>query len=462
MPLNINNLTAGTPVAFNAQTSVHRMVFDSATVAFQIVNNTTGIVTVLEENSDSFICQVDPGATAFGLMQNAILVEAQYPGPVILTPYTWIPVSSGNANTWTAQNIFKSPSATVAGGVFQSSGTVSAISAGYGGSNLVAQFIAEESSVFPYTLYEATGNSQGHILAFRQSRGTYASRTATQSGDLLGQLNFGGHNGTALVDNKARIQTTATETYTAGANGTNLQFFTTAAGASTPTLSLTLIGGFALFTGQVVGTDFQLSNSAGNTRTIFFRTSSSTRWTLVANSTAESGGNAGSNFEISRWSDTQAFQGHIIQATRSTGDITFNSGGGTSTFTNDVIAPFVQVNRPAGNVRPILYRSGGSTRWAMQATATAESGSNVGSDWALDAHTDAGAYNFTALTISRSGGNAVFYNLLTAPQLRISLSNAPASATATGSAGTIRWDANYIYVCTATDTWKRVAIATWP
>jgi hypothetical protein len=98
----------------------------------------------------------------------------------------------------------------------------------------------------------------------------------------------------------------------------------------------------------------------------------------------------------------------------------------------------------------------------MQATATAESGSNAGSDWALDAHTDAGGYNFTALTISRSGGNATFYNFVAAPQLRITLSNPPASATATGSAGVIRWDANYIYVCTATDTWKRVAIATWP
>jgi len=30
-----------------------------------------------------------------------------------------------------------------------------------------------------------------------------------------------------------------------------------------------------------------------------------------------------------------------------------------------------------------------------------------------------------------------------------------------GAAGEICWDADYIYVCTATDTWKRVAIATW-
>ena len=37
----------------------------------------------------------------------------------------------------------------------------------------------------------------------------------------------------------------------------------------------------------------------------------------------------------------------------------------------------------------------------------------------------------------------------------------PASATAAGTAGQIAWDVNYIYICTATNTWKRVAIGTW-
>jgi len=37
----------------------------------------------------------------------------------------------------------------------------------------------------------------------------------------------------------------------------------------------------------------------------------------------------------------------------------------------------------------------------------------------------------------------------------------PASAAAAGVEGTMVWDADYIYVCTATNTWKRVAIATW-
>ena len=45
--------------------------------------------------------------------------------------------------------------------------------------------------------------------------------------------------------------------------------------------------------------------------------------------------------------------------------------------------------------------------------------------------------------------------------IRISQSQTPATAAATGVQGEIAWDASYIYVCTATDTWKRATIATW-
>jgi len=43
----------------------------------------------------------------------------------------------------------------------------------------------------------------------------------------------------------------------------------------------------------------------------------------------------------------------------------------------------------------------------------------------------------------------------------VSTLKTPTSASAAGTAGTIVWDANYIYICTAANTWKRVAIATW-
>tara|TARA_R110002167_G_scaffold256235_1_gene462631 strand:+ start:397 stop:900 length:504 start_codon:yes stop_codon:yes gene_type:complete len=43
----------------------------------------------------------------------------------------------------------------------------------------------------------------------------------------------------------------------------------------------------------------------------------------------------------------------------------------------------------------------------------------------------------------------------------ISTTKTPASATASGTTGTIAWDSSYVYVCTATNTWKRTAISTW-
>jgi hypothetical protein len=74
--------------------------------------------------------------------------------------------------------------------------------------------------------------------------------------------------------------------------------------------------------------------------------------------------------------------------------------------------------------------------------------------------TSAGVTSDRAWTLSNgltvSGGNLQ----LSSGTLLLATST-PASASATGVQGTITWDSSYIYVCTATDTWKRVAIATW-
>ena len=45
--------------------------------------------------------------------------------------------------------------------------------------------------------------------------------------------------------------------------------------------------------------------------------------------------------------------------------------------------------------------------------------------------------------------------------IRIRTAQTPASATATGTAGMVCWDADYVYVCTATNTWRRAAISSW-
>jgi hypothetical protein len=65
----------------------------------------------------------------------------------------------------------------------------------------------------------------------------------------------------------------------------------------------------------------------------------------------------------------------------------------------------------------------------------------------------------TAATVTTAAQPAIT-SLGTLTSLKVATST-PASASATGTAGTIAWDTGYIYVCTATDTWERVAIATW-
>jgi len=45
--------------------------------------------------------------------------------------------------------------------------------------------------------------------------------------------------------------------------------------------------------------------------------------------------------------------------------------------------------------------------------------------------------------------------------IRLRTAKTPASASATGNAGDICWDSNYIYACIAANTWKRAALSTW-
>lgn len=47
---------------------------------------------------------------------------------------------------------------------------------------------------------------------------------------------------------------------------------------------------------------------------------------------------------------------------------------------------------------------------------------------------------------------------LSGDSIRVRTASTPASATDTGETGTVKWDANYVYVCTAPNTWKAAAL----
>jgi hypothetical protein len=52
-------------------------------------------------------------------------------------------------------------------------------------------------------------------------------------------------------------------------------------------------------------------------------------------------------------------------------------------------------------------------------------------------------------------------NTLTTTNLTILSTTAPTLSTNSGVTGTLKWDADYLYICVATDTWKRVALSGW-
>ncbi|HEY8999167.1 MAG TPA: glycosyl hydrolase family 28-related protein [Candidatus Saccharimonadales bacterium] len=81
---------------------------------------------------------------------------------------------------------------------------------------------------------------------------------------------------------------------------------------------------------------------------------------------------------------------------KAVGGATAGSNAGTGT-----VAGF-DINGASGSTRPFRLLTAGNARWLMRASSTAESGSNVGSDFAIDAYDDTGTYLSSPLTITRA------------------------------------------------------------
>lgn len=64
------------------------------------------------------------------------------------------------------------------------------------------------------------------------------------------------------------------------------------------------------------------------------------------------------------------------------------------------------------------------------------------------------------ITVANFFGN-VSANAVFNGTLALSNTAPPASASGTGRKGELRYDGNYLYICVATNTWKRTALNTW-
>jgi hypothetical protein len=78
----------------------------------------------------------------------------------------------------------------------------------------------------------SAGNAVNSKMTVTRSRGTLTVPTALAIGDILGEYDFTGHDGTNY-NTSSRISATATETFTVSARGSHMQFYTTQTGTNT-------------------------------------------------------------------------------------------------------------------------------------------------------------------------------------------------------------------------------------
>ena len=137
-------------------------------------------------------------------------------------------------------------------------------------------------------------------------------------------------------------------------------------------------------------------------RGFVFQTAGSNRWALAADSSAESGSNAGTNFVLRAYDDTGNYLFDGLSISRANGAITSQANPTFGTPTSG--QNYIFLRATAATSRGIAISSGANLRWAFGVNATAEGGSNAGSDFFLTNYNDAGTSIGNVLTISRATG----------------------------------------------------------
>jgi hypothetical protein len=235
--------------------------------------------------------------------------------------YTWQPAGKSQSNTFTAQNIFVSPTTTTAGAVFQANGTISAIPNSE--ANVTAMFQGTEA-VQSYTMFSSSAQ-QMNVL-FRRRQGTYASPTAVQSANILGAVQWQGYGASTFgTVSAAEIRGVAAQNFTEAARGSSLEFYVTAVGAATNSLGLRLSSGTvsAGHNAEFFGTLF-LKNATNINFESILGVSESVLGISSANNVGLTSPTASGNITITN----RATSGQIqLIAGTSTGQVTMAAGG---------------------------------------------------------------------------------------------------------------------------------------
>ena len=118
---------------------------------------------------------------------------------------------------------------------------------------------------------------------------------------------------------------------------------------------------------------------------------------------------------------------------------------GSVTFTGSTVIASTDIN--AGTIDGVTLGTNSAVTRAIV--------DNINIDGTTIGHTD------DTDLITLADGLATVTGALTVTGNTIIATATPASASASGTAGQISWDSNYVYICISANTWKRVAIASW-
>ena len=133
--------------------------------------------------------------------------------------------------------------------------------------------------------------------------------------------------------------------------------------------------------------------------------------------------------------------------------------------TGSSLSEIADVSTAAPNANDVLTWSG--TAWAP---AAAQGGGGGGANVTISDTIPAGTPSAGDLWWESDAGRLKVYYTDTdssqwvdaSPPLAPALSSdAPATASSAGTAGDIRYDSSYVYICIATNTWKRASLTTW-
>ena len=159
----------------------------------------------------------------------------------------------------------------------------------------------------------------------------------------------------------------------------------------------------------------KIGSTAGQRSGLRLESDQKLRWTLQKNDVAETGSDAGSDFNISRWDDAGNWIDHSLSILRSNGFVGIGTSfpssklevqeGDLSLSRTTANTTAFNISRAAGQFAYMNFQTNGSRRWHLGVSDQAEGGANSGSDFFINRADDSGNFIDTPFAIDRATGN---------------------------------------------------------